>query len=356
MSPMSSPSGDAVFKITAEMVEEADEFADILGPDLDHEEDQSVFRRLSRVLHPDYHQGRPTEARAAAAFAKLATLWDQHKNGGKRASAVVITTKKRTYSVADKPTWKGEVANLYRAVHAAPDGSEVVSWLKMARRPQDAGFVQREALVLRRLQADGHEDFRYGAPTITESFRHRDNAARVDRQCLVREAEDGLITLADVMRAYPSGLDPRDAAWIWRRLLVIAGWAHNVGVVHGAILPSHVVLHPKKHRVMLVGWGRSVEIGGTITSIPKGSRAMYPDEVLEKKPATEATDVYMATRCMESLVGDRAPKPFKAFIRGCTFVRSGEAWALKDEFTDMIERLYGPRKYRELLMPTVGAS
>ncbi len=353
---MSSPSGDAVFKITAEMVEEAEGFTDILGDYDDEEEPTRVFRRLSRVLHPDYHAGKPTEARAAAAFAKLATLWEEYKTGPKTAATLVITTRKRTYAMCSTPAYKGEVANLYRAVHQAPDGSEVVSWLKMARSPREAVFVQREALVLRRLQADGHEDFRYGAPTILESFRHRDNAAKVDRQCLVREYEEGLITAADVHAAYPAGLDPRDVAWIWRRLLTVVGWAHQVGVVHGAILPEHIVLHPKKHRVMLVGWGRSVETGGTLTSIPKGTNRWYPAEVFNKQPATEATDIYMATRCMEYLLVSHNIRALLAFARGCTFVRPTDAWGLKDEFTDLIEGLWGRRKYRELVMPTVGTT
>ena len=60
-------------------------------------------------------------------------------------------------------------------------------------------------------------------------------------------------SLAQVHAAYPRGLDPRDAAWMWRRLLVALGTVHAAGVVHGAVLPDHVLIHPDLHDT-LIGW------------------------------------------------------------------------------------------------------
>jgi hypothetical protein len=42
-------------------------------------------------------------------------------------------------------------------------------------------------------------------------------------------------------------------------------------------------------------------------------------------------------------------------LRGCTLAclahRPRDAWALKDEFTDLIERLWGPRTFRPFALP-----
>jgi hypothetical protein len=57
----------------------------------------------------------------------------------------------------------------------------------------------------------------------------------------------GFRSLAVVRTAFPAGIDPRDAAWIWRRLLDAVGAAHRAGVIHGAVLPEHVMIHPAEH-------------------------------------------------------------------------------------------------------------
>jgi hypothetical protein len=48
----------------------------------------------------------------------------------------------------------------------------------------------------------------------------------------------GFHSLAEVRAAFPAGIDPQDAAWMWRRLLVAVGAAHRAGVIHGAVLPE----------------------------------------------------------------------------------------------------------------------
>jgi len=333
------------------VVEIADVPGDLFPPD--EKMALAYYRRLSKVLHPDVHTGNSTADRAAEAFKNLAILWDRY-NGGGGSKTLVIATKRRSYALCPDPAYRGEVANLYRCVYQGEDDEEV-AWLKMCRDPKDNEMVAREALVLRRLQADGDEEFRYGAPAVVEAFKHRD-PSKANRQCIVREMDPGLVTLADVHRAYPDGLDPRDVAWMWRRILAVLGWAHQVGVVHGSVLPEHVLIEPIKHRLMLVGWGHSVEMAGRLTSIVGGQRDWYPDEVLKKEPAGAHTDIYMATRCMEYLLPNPTPLPFKAFARGCTFLRPDDAWGLKAEFDDLIARLWGSRTYRPLSMPTVGTS
>jgi hypothetical protein len=54
--------------------------------------------------------------------------------------------------------------------------------------------------------------------------------------------DDALTALA---AGFPDGLDPRDAAWMRRRLLACLGWAHRARLVHGAVFPEHVLIHPR---------------------------------------------------------------------------------------------------------------
>ena len=60
-------------------------------------------------------------------------------------------------------------------------------------------------------------------------------AAGDQRHTNVLRAEAGYVSLAEVLRAYPSGLAPADAAWMFNRMLTALGIAHSLGIVHGAV-------------------------------------------------------------------------------------------------------------------------
>jgi hypothetical protein len=55
------------------------------------------------------------------------------------------------------------------------------------------------------------------------------------------------------------------------------------------------------------------------------------------------------------LMAGRAPKQLAAFAHGCTLPgparRPQDAWRLLGELDDVLDRLYGPRKFRPFAMP-----
>jgi hypothetical protein len=46
-----------------------------------------------------------------------------------------------------------------------------------------------------------------------------------------------------VKEAYPRGIDAKDMAWIWRRVLLALDFAHTNKVIHGSVLPTHYLEH-----------------------------------------------------------------------------------------------------------------
>ena len=63
-------------------------------------------------------------------------------------------------------------------------------------------------------------------------------------------------TLADVQAHHPDGLrDMRHAVWLWRRVLEVLAYVHGAGWTHGDLRPSHWLVNPGDHGVLLVGWG-----------------------------------------------------------------------------------------------------
>ncbi|WBB78179.1 hypothetical protein O7606_18285 [Micromonospora sp. WMMD882] len=187
-------------------------------------------------------------------------------------------------------------------------------------------------------------------PRLVDSFRHRDTDTGAERRVNVLAAVPGLRSLADVRRAYPDGLDARDVAWMWRRLLVALGLAHRAGVTHGAVLPPHVLIEPDGHGVVLVDWCFSAAPGRAVPALVPDFEDWYPEEILRKRPCGPGTDIWLATGCMTWLMGRHAPRELLAFARGCRQRplnrRPDDAWRLLGELDEVLERLYGPRAFR----------
>lgn len=311
---------------------------DLFGADGDG---SHAYHRLARLVHPD--TGGPRDA-----FDRLTTLWRAH---GPVTMPVTMRTRRGTYSLATTPV-RGDLANLY-------DAGETM--VKIPRDPSLNDLLEREAIALRQLPKDGDGRFLPYVPRLVESFRHRDESTGAERRANAIGRLDGFHPLTEVRAAYPDGVDPRDVAWMWRRLLVALGFAHGAGVLHGAVLPEHVLIHPGEHGLVLVDWCYSVpgchpDRSARVPAMVTRREDWYPPEVHARSRAGVGTDIYLATRCMTYLMGDRAPKALRAFAGGCLLTaehrRPQNAWQLLAELDDLLERLYGPRRFRPFHLPT----
>ncbi|MFE1176517.1 molecular chaperone DnaJ [Streptomyces sp. NPDC058773] len=313
-----------------------------------------THRTFARLLHPDTAP-LAERRRAEAEFARLGALWQQYT----AAARPTLTTRRRTYTLGATLA-AGDLAVLREASYEQ-NGSRHRALLKIPRTVTDNDLMEREARSLERLARHGERRHRAYAPRLLESFRHRDPDTGAERRVNALVPLDDRVptgafhTLAEVRDAHPDGLDPRDAAWMWRRLLVALGWAHRAGRVHGAVLPEHVLIHPGLHGLVLVDWCYSTAVGDRVPALVERHRAAYPPEVTGRRPATEATDIHLASHTIAALMGERAPRPMRAFLRGCTLPsesrRPHDAWQLLAELDALLDRLYGPRTFRPFTMP-----
>ncbi|WP_328917307.1 MULTISPECIES: molecular chaperone DnaJ [unclassified Streptomyces] len=306
-------------------------------------------RRLARLLHPDTAPPGRTE-QATAAFARLGDEWRAYRDSGED----IVTTANRRY-VLGPALAVGDLAVLRTARYDLDGGERREALLKIPLRPRDNDLMEHEAAVLARLDAVAEPRHRAYAPTVIESFRHR-SADGTERHVNAFAPLTGFHTLAEVAAAHPGGLDPRDAAWMWRRLLTALGWAHRARLVHGAVFPEHVLIHPGLHGLVLVDWCYATAVGTHVPLMVDRHRDLYPAEIPARLPATPATDIHLASHVMRNLMGDRTPVPLRAFLRGCLLpsqnARPQDAWKLLAELDDILERLYGPRTFRPFTMPT----
>ena len=334
---------------------------------------KASYRRLSKAVHPDCFPDAADRARATDAFARL-TDWlhaaqaqiDHDADGsgaGQTAPAPVrVQVGRREYLVGDRLA-QGDLCTLYHCT--CPDGAPAV--LKVARDPADNDLVTNEADVLRQLAASpALAGYRPYLPTLLDSFDYADETAPTTRRANVLARLDGFVSLRALRAAFPAGLPPEHMGWIWRRLLVALAVTHRAGVVHGAVLPDHVLIHPTARGLVLVDWSYAVPLGAgrPIAAVSTAYEAWYPVEVWRKQPPTPATDLCLGARCMVDLLGGdpltgalppAVPARIRLFLAGTARPRPAErpqdAAAVLAEFDALLTALYGRRRYLPLHLP-----
>lgn len=331
-----------------------------------------TYRHLAKTVHPDLYSGKPDlKDVAEKAFKKLTAFFEEAEKRiekgfyGTDVEPVKIRTKNREYTIWEKIA-DGDICNLYRCEYTdAGDKKEAI--FKVAREPTDNDLVSNEARVLKKLREDDKlEKWRAYAPELIESFSFKDDGSSIRRAANIISTPSGLYTLEEVKAGHPN-LDPRDMAWMWGRLLIALGFTHQQGVIHGAVLPPHILIHPEQHGLVLIDWCYAVidpkDSDEKIRAIVNRYENFYPEEVFQKEEPTCGLDIFMAARSFIYLLGgtphrgllpDSVPKSLRAFFNGCQLkspgMRPQNAWALRNEFNDVIERLWGPRKFRPFSM------
>jgi serine/threonine protein kinase len=320
------------------------------------------YHELVTIAHPDRNQGNVDAANEACiALQKWYAVGQRQIAQGVYGLAPCIsaTTKLHQY-LGYAPSLQGDLCELFPAEAA---GEPVL--LKVARLARNNDLLQAEAQALRKIDRalDGQLT-RAHFPTLVEHFLLR-TAAGDQRHTNVLRAEAGYVSLAEVLQAYPNGLPAADAAWMFNRILTVLGIAHSLGIVHGAVVPAHVLVRPNDHNGMLIDWCYSVPVGEPLKAISPPYAADYPPEVRAKQPATPATDLYMAARCMTRLLGGHpatlelpksVPRPIRTLLSACLLPsaqrRIDDAWHVFDDFHEILGRLYGPPQFRPFAMPS----
>jgi serine/threonine protein kinase len=240
------------------------------------------------------------------------------------------------------------------------EGEEVTAVLKMTRRAVDNDLLDNELRILNHLfPPDAKEEkfLRY-LPHLLAAFTeggHRVNALTY---------AEGYVSLEDILKSYPNGIDYRDFAWMFRRLLEGLFYVHRHGVVHGALVPSHVLIHPTEHGAKIIDWSYAVRENEVVKAIVAQYRAYYPMEILTKASPRPCSDLYMAAKCGVALMGgnpktnempDKVPPEIQAFFQGCLqktpSMRPSDASELYDEYSEVLRKLLGKPKYRPFKMP-----
>jgi serine/threonine protein kinase len=346
------------------------------GPDDMIAQAKRTFRRLAQQVHPDTRPLKTDEALANEGFILLNRLWEQAQvkiQEGSYGQPVTIATARRSYTLG-KSLGSGDLCEVYQCTYRE-EGQLHTGILKITRDSADNDLVVNEAAILRRLaKGDPDERFVGFLPHIVEAFHYRDSGSApvlaVNVLSLVDEIRSpgDLYSLEEVMAQYPEGIDPRDMAWMWRHLLTILGFAHQGKIIHGAVLPPHILIHPQMHGLVLIDWAYALDdptdSGEYVRAVCPAYESWYPAEVWEKESPLPTLDIFMGARTMIALLGGdpvkgtlpkSIPARFKRYFEWCTLPgarqRPQQAWKLLEEFDTLLEAEWGKRRFREFHMP-----
>lgn len=253
-------------------------------------------------------------------------------------------------------TWDGEFATVEECTTDAGD----LVLVKTAKDPDFNDHLVEEALTTTVLRSDaGTERFR---PYFPELLQSKDNEAGL--RVNVFAGLEGWYSLTDVIAEYPDGVDPKDFAWMWRRILVALGVLYEQGMSHGAVVPDHVLIHPTEHGLVLWDWCYASYKLQPMRVTPMTNAHWYNRS--HTLAASTDLDLGLAVRTAVQVLGGEAdasgrvvpatppsvPKEFRAHFRGA--LQSGvHPWKVQKDFDELLERLYGPRRYRPFTMPAV---
>lgn len=310
------------------------------------------YRRLLRLLHPDTRATDIDAGKADALFRRVEDAWARFNGKNLKPAEWTIASKRHSYTVGELVR-RTDVVNVY-AVRWPDEGAMKSGELRLPRSAKNNDLVEAEVRALKAIASDGDPQLAGFVPKLVDSFRHRDSASGVTRRAVVVDGiPDGFISLAEVHHRW-GDLDPKDVAWIFRRLLLALHHGHSVGIVYGAALPDHILIHPEMHGLILPDWTYSTAIGSTAKVMAESARVV-PGELVEKKPVTPATDIYSAAITAEFLMGvnlrsdTRSGRALRAFIFGCTLSqrqRPQDALGLLAEYDWLIQDLWGRRQFR----------
>lgn len=342
---------------------------DIFGKKTSKDEVVRVYHLLAKTIHPDRFSGDALKfGMANDAFKTLNELKTQAiyslENGTYETDSgfkeIEILTKKNKY-VLVKPIADGDVSQVYEG---KMNGNTVA--IKISKNPANNDLLVAENEALKYLHNDSPAKSTVAMEHINyqplESFEFVQEGRT--HRAIVYPLVSGMVTVEDVLTAYPGGIDVRDAAWMINRILLALTVPHQSGYVHGAVVPNNFWLDLPTHNGILHGWGFSVKEKTKMTAVSKKYRNYYPQEVFDKMDVTKTLDLYMLAKMFIHLTGGdvasdkfspTVPKQIAGLFRACLLGpnhRTSDVFELHKDFADALQIQYGKRTFRPFVLPT----
>jgi len=331
------------------------------------------FAYLASIVHPDHvEEALKIEAgdifnklnifRQAAEKAIEKGIYDEPlKNLFNSENSSIIRSSLAVYHVSSEIYRQGTFSSLYVGKQ---NKKEVL--IKISSAPCINNLLANEAKLLQKFKSKKSlTKIKKFVPELLDTFVIEKEGCQY--RVLVFPYNSKWVSVTDVIEAYPNGLNPKDAAWIFRRIVAQCLAASMAGVVHTSIVPDHILVNPVTHEPLHIGWAHAInnpkKSRERVTQIIDKWKDWYPPEVFDKQLPDRRTDLYMAGKTMIKLLGgdvkkdlipDSVPREMIHFLLKCVEEnpdkRPKHGRQVLDDFTKIITKLWG-KEYRPLVIP-----
>lgn len=246
----------------------------------------------------------------------------------------------------------GEVSDVFAVERQRYPGERAL--LKVLRDAADLPLFEQEWRALTRLAASDARGAEVLSRRLPQPIRLSPPQSGAPARMLLGWAPGFERTFEEVARALPAGVPPRAAVWMWRRILESLAFVHASGLVHGAVLPQHLLVERGEHGVRLVGFSCAAAPGAPLAALDLGYERLYPRDLVDSGRLETRHDVIMSARAIALVLGAdhggrlpaAVPSPFAALIGDAAAGRGGlDAWALREHIETVSHQIFGPPSF-----------
>lgn len=309
-------------------------------------EAEKIYRHYANLVHPDK---RPHDSEAKEAFIELTRLKDIAIAPLNRPVFTPFTfkTRKNVYEVTGLKH-EGGLARIYEATV----GTKPII-LKVPRSSRDNDLMAAEVAAIKAVPV---------ALTVFESFAILDEKKkRKSVTAFIDHFKSDGVTVLEIKKAHPGGVDPRIMAFIFNRVLQFLSMLHLQGLRHGAVTPNHILINYRTHGGYLLDLTNAGAPSAKLVSFDKTYADYFPPEFPYHG---FSADLYCAAKSMLYLLGGDpernsipvcVPQPMCAFLNKClqpkAYNRFRTALYAHSAFQETLSSTYGAKKFVTLDMP-----
>jgi hypothetical protein len=311
------------------------------------------------TVHYDEDQAPPL---SASLFHKSYDNWNSPQEQGFEN---VISIGSSHWAL-EEPISNDDIFNVYQGMRARwPTELAIIKILK--DETYKAQF-ENEWLRIRELQKSNAPGADFFASMLPQTIIHGavTGSNQNGKMASVFRRESGFrYNLADVLQIHSEGIPIRASIWLWRRILEMLNFIHTSGMVHGAVLPQHVLIQENEHGARLINYAFTGNIGDSLVMTSSHYAECYPKWFKKGSPLSAQADLVMSARTIISALGGNAvsgslpnevPPLLANTIRRVAL--SGEkenvyrtAWDLREELGQIAEQVYGDSVFIPIDMP-----